>query len=423
MARARGANAVMAGAFETTYGVPPTKGFYRLAFTSSAIGDEQKLLADDTLGNGRDPAAPSLDVINNEGDVSVPVDLRGFGFWLKLLFGAPATTAGVAASGSIVFSDQPVAGSSIDVNGTAFAFGADIAVGTTLKDTVTNAVIALNASTAAGVAAATYEMNADGVTIEIVYDAVGVDGNAFTLSVSADPKSNATVSGATLSGGAAAGAYNHVFKSGALELPSASIEIGNPDVPSYAMNYGLGADKLAIQYQRSGLLNATVSCVAQGEKPRTVASAAGALTALDVVRFSQFTGKVMRSGVSLGDLVSGNLNYSNGLDKAEDIREDGRIDGWDAGQASMTGQCTLRFKDTTLMNLATDSTPIDLVHQWKISATQKLRVVCHKVYLPKPKLSISGPGGIQVSFDWQGAKSTAVGRMATVTLVNDVEAY
>ena len=41
MARARGANAVMAGAFETTYGTAPVGGFKKLPFVSAALGDEQ----------------------------------------------------------------------------------------------------------------------------------------------------------------------------------------------------------------------------------------------------------------------------------------------------------------------------------------------------------------------------------------------
>ena len=41
MARARGANAVMAAAFETTYGTPPVAGYKKLPFVSSALGDEQ----------------------------------------------------------------------------------------------------------------------------------------------------------------------------------------------------------------------------------------------------------------------------------------------------------------------------------------------------------------------------------------------
>ena len=85
MARARGANAVMAAAFETTYGTAPVAGFKKLPFVSSALGDEQNLIASDLLGYGREPLPPSRDVVNNDGDAVVPVDLRNFGYWLKLL--------------------------------------------------------------------------------------------------------------------------------------------------------------------------------------------------------------------------------------------------------------------------------------------------------------------------------------------------
>ena len=37
-------------------------------------------------------------------------------------------------------------------------------------------------------------------------------------------------------------------------------------------------------------------------------------------------------------------------------------------------------------------------------------------------LAISGPGGVQASFNWQAAKPDA-GQMLTVTLTNDVEDY
>jgi hypothetical protein len=424
MARARGANAVMALAFESEYGTPPSSGFYKVPFVSSQLGDKQDLVSSDLLGDGRDPSAPALDVINNEGDVVVPVDLRNFGFWLKLLCGAPTTTAGLAATGSIAFSAQPAASSTITVGGVEFTFVAsdagdsDILIGSSLADTVANAVLVLNASTDADVAAAGYAVDAKGKAIDIVHDTIGVAGNSFTLAAS-----GATVSGATLAGGAASGAYNHVFKSGADPLPSAAVEIGNTDVSTYAMNYGVVADKLAINLQRSGLLNATISCIAQGEDDRTKASAAGTLSALELERFTQFTGKVLRSGVPLGDLVSGSLTYANNYDKVEIIREDGRIGGADPAVASYSGQAVLRFKDTTLMDLASDGTPIDLSYSWKIGGGKALTFIFHEVYLPKPKVPVTGPGAVQATYDWQGAKNSTVGRAATITLVNDVATY
>ena len=41
---------------------------------------------------GGDPLAPLQDVINDEGDIVVPVDPRYLGLWLTGLFGDPDTT-------------------------------------------------------------------------------------------------------------------------------------------------------------------------------------------------------------------------------------------------------------------------------------------------------------------------------------------
>ena len=37
------------------------------------------------------------------------------------------------------------------------------------------------------------------------------------------------------------------------------------------------------------------------------------------------------------------------------------------------------------------------------------------------RLAIEGPGGVQASFDFQGARNEIAGRMLTVTLVNDLD--
>ncbi len=92
MARAQGARALMALAFETTYGTPPASGFTRMPFASTSLGAEQPLLNSELLGYGRDPLAPIKDAVTADGDVVVPLDAEAFGFWLKAAFGPPATT-------------------------------------------------------------------------------------------------------------------------------------------------------------------------------------------------------------------------------------------------------------------------------------------------------------------------------------------
>ena len=92
MARAQGARAQMALAFETTYGTPPASGYTRMPFASATLGAEQPLLNSELLGYGHDPLAPIKDAVTSDGDVVVPIDAQSFGFWLKAAFGSPTTT-------------------------------------------------------------------------------------------------------------------------------------------------------------------------------------------------------------------------------------------------------------------------------------------------------------------------------------------
>jgi hypothetical protein len=313
MARARGANAVMAAAFETTYGTAPVSGFKKLPFVSSALGDEQNLIASDLLGYGREPLPPSRDVVNNEGDTVVPVDLRNFGYWLKLLLGAPTSV-----------------------------------------------------------------------------DNLGV--------------------------------FTHTFVSGALTLPSMAIEIGMPEIPSYGMNVGVRGNSMKIQLQRSGLLNATMSLIAQGET-KAGSSGAGSPTTAVIERFSQFMGDIKRDDVALGHIVSAELMYSNNLDKVEVIRPDGRIEDADPAMVAVSGNINVRFADTVLLDQATSGDPCELSFGWQIDADNSLLFTVHSVFLPKAKTPIQGPGGIQAAFAWQAAKDPTVQKTCTAVLINNVTGY
>ena len=106
MARAQGARALMALAFETTYGTPPASGFTRMPFASTSLGAEQPLLNSELLGYGRDPLAPIKDAVTADGDVVVPLDAEAFGFWLKAAFGAPTTTGTGPADDATVYDVQ-----------------------------------------------------------------------------------------------------------------------------------------------------------------------------------------------------------------------------------------------------------------------------------------------------------------------------
>lgn len=428
MGRARGANAIMAAAFEATYGTPPASGYKKLPFVSSALGEEQNLIASDLLGLGRETLPPSRDVINNDGDVVVPVDLRNFGYWLKLLLGSPTTTQGVAASGYFDFSAQPASGSKITIGGADWTFtssgatGDESNIGATLRDTLVAAVQGLNASLTGALASERYTLNTAGTRITVTHKTVGTSGNSMTLAASSAPASNAAPSGTNLTGGSATGPYNHVFDSGALSLPSMSVEIGLPDVPSYGMNFGVRANSMRIQMQRSGLLNATFALIAQGET-KAATSGAGTPTEAVIELFSQFQGEIIRNGVPLGSIVSAEINYSNSLDKVEVIRPDGRIEDAGPANVAVSGNIVVRFADTVLLDQAVIGSGAELSFGWKIAPGKEPGFRMYEVFLPKPKTPIQGPGGIQATFAYQAAKDPVTAKTMTVTLINDVSAY
>ena len=422
MPRAQGARALMAFAFEGVYGTPPGSGFRQVPFVSTDLGGEQPLLDNEVLGFGRDPLAPSRDAFNADGSVVIPMDVENLGLWLKATFGQPVTTGSVAATGSFTFSAQPVASSTITVAGTVFTFvasgavGNQINIGANLAATMTALAVVLNASGVPAVAAATYTATAN--AINIVFDALGHAGNAFTLAASTTPASNATPSGATLTGGA----NDHTFTSGGWTLPSIAVETQMPEVPRFSMYSGAVVDELSWEMKRAGLLQATVKLIAQGESV-VAASVAGSLSALNYKRFGHFNGSVLRDGVAIANITQARVNYMNNLERIDAIRGDGRVEGVDPSIAALKGQIVTRFSDLTLFNQAIAGSPCALQFSHTISTSEKFVFTAHAVYLPRPRVPIEGPGGVEATFDWQAALATSPARMATAVLTNGVAAY
>lgn len=139
----------------------------------------------------------------------------GDGVWYDSAAGLLGNNVlGLAASGWVRFSAQPVDGNTLVINGATLTFKATGAtgdqanIGITLADTIANAVKALTASGTAGFTALSFRAdppslgNVNGAdTILIQAIAPGVAGNA--LAITSGPP-GMTKSGATLAGGTAA---------------------------------------------------------------------------------------------------------------------------------------------------------------------------------------------------------------------------
>lgn len=123
-------------------------------------------------------------------------------------------TGGAVATGALTIATLPVTGDTIVVNGSTVTFksaltgaAGEVLIGATIPATATNLAAALNASTDANIAAASYSAAAAVVSVnygnQLIYGNVGYkssEGNAFTLATGT-AAAKVTVAAATLTGG------------------------------------------------------------------------------------------------------------------------------------------------------------------------------------------------------------------------------
>jgi len=212
--------------------------------------------------------------------------------------------------------------------------------------------------------------------------------------------------------------YTHLFESGAADLPSASIPIGHPRVPLFSVNYGVKANTLRMSQQPSGLLNATIGCIAKGETtPSATTTIPAAGNVDDPTRFSQASGSILMDGATIGAVASADFTYTNNLDKIETIQPSSEIEAADEGMPAASGTMRVRVADAALMAKAIAGTPVSVEHKWQVGL-YSLRIIFTRVFLPRPKLQISGPGGIMQDFSWQASSVNGTGRMMRAILVS-----
>jgi len=421
--RAYGADATLKACRETSYGVAPLTGYRSLDFKSCDLSSEQPLGDDPLLGRGRNAQDPYRGLITDEGKIEIPLDLRGSGFWLTGLLGDP-TTVQTKAAGQIAFAGQPAPNSTITLNGVTWTFvsgtpsGNQTQIGADIDATLAALASDLNASADAQISKCTYTASAADDRLEIEFDTAGTSGNSFTLAASAN--SNGTVSAPTLTGGG----YRHEWLSGGNAIPSFTFEVGHPQLltPVFFRHLGTVMESLAFDMGREGPANGTVQLVAQGEE-KAAATIDTTPDTFALKRFSQGRGFIRRGGVSLAGVTAGSLTFSNNLERVRVIRDDGKIEAAEPTTATCTGAMTVRFDGATLVAEAANGEPVVVEYGFSMAEGWSLTFELFRVFLPKPKYAISGPGGVEASFDWRAAYDETAGTMLRARLLNDVASY
>ena len=105
------------------------------------------------------------------------------------------------------------------------------------------------------------------------------------------------------------------------------------------------------------------------------------------------------------------------------IRDDGKIEAADPTIATCQGAMTLRFDGATLVAEATNGDPVAVEYGFSMAEGWSLTFELFRVFLPKPKYAVSGPGGVDASFDWRAAFDESAVTMLRAQLLNDVASF
>ena len=221
------------------------------------------------------------------------------------------------------------------------------------------------------------------------------------------------------------GTYTHTFNSTLSVLPSLSLEIGHPQLssPKFYSHAGTKLGDCEIGLSRSGGVQATINAIARKEVQASSTLDASP-TALAFRKFMRGNGSVTVGGSSF-EIMSGTLKFSNGLEAYAPITPDGAISGVDEGDFTASGQLVVRFGTNNTIESAIDAeTPLAFSFGWTIPSTSySLTFNLPRVFLPKKKKEVSGPRGVDISYDWQCARDATEGFLLEAVLINDVASY
>lgn len=223
----------------------------------------------------------------------------------------------------------------------------------------------------------------------------------------------------------ASGNFTHVWKSGKFGLPVSTLEMQTPRADRSKridQFIDLMANTMQLSYATGGVERATFGLIGADVKKLT-ATGAGTPTAPPPpgTRLLRKARVITLDGNNAARIVGGSVTYSNNLEPQNYLKN--KVQEVDEGLASLTGSVDLRYDTDSLMDKAENGTAVGLVNVWDISATKSLTIAANTLRLQRTGLPISGPTGIQQSFQLRGEKTLADGAMLMVTLKNQTGSY
>jgi hypothetical protein len=217
----------------------------------------------------------------------------------------------------------------------------------------------------------------------------------------------------------------HVWKSGAVALPSISLQFTHPDgspTPIFVKYRGVLVDSMSLSWGATGRAQLELNLIGIDEVEDNV-DLGGTPTTPAPVWFDQSAATLLKDAVALAKVTDLQLNVTNNWDAVKTIGSAGLVSCADPGMFAPDGEITVRDNADVLAPLAKTAATFDLQAGWSKSATQALVVDVLVAELVRRPRAIRGPGAIQRVFGILGSRDATAGNSVTVTLKNQTPTY
>lgn len=219
--------------------------------------------------------------------------------------------------------------------------------------------------------------------------------------------------------------YTHTWVSGVTTaLPSASMEKVLSGLTQFGLLTGVKANTMAFSAGTEQRPRATFGLIGKAEA-YSGSTSAGTPTFAGSTPFHQKQYSVTDDGSALGNCMEFGINYSNNMEAYYDLNSGNAPVSIEDGQATCSGTFRTRVSPDTidLIGDAVAGTAHSLVLKCQISSTKLIQFTIHEALLSQPIIGISGPGGIDVTFNWRAQYNASGGEMMEVILKNQTSAY
>lgn len=407
MSQAKGALMQLLLQRETTFRTLPSPAdAVKLPFTKYDLGRDPRKVKDDSISSSPLPGKSGCGDAIVQGTINSILDLRGVGYWLALLLGVPTAHAAVTA--------QPVNVTGVTVN---YAEAGTTAGNGTLSFVFSGTTLAWKAQGDA-TAGTPVDVSAGGYfTLES-----GTAGHSIHVTVAAGALPGVDKSDATI---AVSGTLKtHVFPFDLADRPSTLLELGHTDIGKYYRT--LGAKVNSLQYDITAQEQNIALAIIAGAETEEAAVFDSTPTILTPLRGCGSGGLLSDgSGSTLGQVVSGDISVSNGMNGqslADGLEGFGLIE---QGEMTVGGKIKTVFDGAGAYALARASTSTRMRVGSKASNGSDIFSLvwdCPNVELVEKAPPKEGKSGLYAELDWMAHRDSA-GNLPLVMLTNDVASY